>query len=772
MTNTFTWLHLSDLHLTCKNDGKDWTVKSINQDVVIRSLLDAIEKELIKKQQKPNLIFITGDLVHGGKAEEYQVAKEFCDQLLKITELPKQRLLIVPGNHDVNRDEIKPLHTKNWYQFENQDDVSEVLSDDDVSHILLRKLNNFYKFHNEFFDSEGSFKEHFIVAKPIEIPELNIKINLLGLNSALFAGYDGDDKKRLAFGSYQIDQALQTMDKSSILSIAFFHHPFSCFHNSEESIQNQIKQRADIILTGHLHDPNNLNQHDSSGKVVIIGAGASYETRTSENSFNLGVVNIETGEGKIQFYKYISRANRWTKNTDVNLDEDDGHFPFDLPSIKASNLSVPESKKITSTSFAQHKETRLQRATPTTPPQQSSKQVAEQIKIAILTANPINKRFEYKDLIHGFKKLKCEVYYHSLSCATLNELDGFDYIFILSKLIKNKVVIEDEYLGSNMISFKELEENIFTTELKGLFLFLNQAIDSESIAELSLPTVIYSELSKAEIQKFIFKIFKKRNITSFKDQHIANQENLELCILNNFFKPNTYKTSLPDEIDPRKTLHYVGRATDLEILCNRIIDLKNERNGFLTLKGSGGIGKTMTVKKITVELASRHFFPDGIDMESLKRIKEENRNKLRSDNSADVHRSCINDKIIHSLDSKSMIENNNGLVRLQSIMGKFAEQKLSQRDDLESIYHNAFTYNDRLIYFLSELEDSNKKLSLTLFNSLKGNFLKSITYINLFKYERYELLLYIDLVSSFFVDICTNINLIKEIKGSASLIYC
>ncbi len=34
MTNTFTWLHLSDLHLTCKKDDKDWTVKSINQDVV------------------------------------------------------------------------------------------------------------------------------------------------------------------------------------------------------------------------------------------------------------------------------------------------------------------------------------------------------------------------------------------------------------------------------------------------------------------------------------------------------------------------------------------------------------------------------------------------------------------------------------------------------------------------------------------------------------------------------------------------------------------
>ena len=38
MKDALTWLHLSDLRLTCKKDDDDWTVKSINQDVVIRSL--------------------------------------------------------------------------------------------------------------------------------------------------------------------------------------------------------------------------------------------------------------------------------------------------------------------------------------------------------------------------------------------------------------------------------------------------------------------------------------------------------------------------------------------------------------------------------------------------------------------------------------------------------------------------------------------------------------------------------------------------------------
>jgi 3',5'-cyclic AMP phosphodiesterase CpdA len=333
MNNTLTWLHLSDLHLTCKNKDKDWTVKSINQDIVIKSLLEAIDNLLIKKGQNPDIIFITGDLVHGGKEDEYQVAEEFCNQLLDKTGLNKQNLFIVPGNHDVNREKVESLHIKRWYPFDTQDEVSEVLSDSTISPVILSKLKDFYQFSNKFFGLDCKPEQHYIIAKSIEINKTNI--NLLGLNSALFAGYDGDDEKKLAFGLHQINEALTILDKN-YLTFAFFHHPFSCFHKCEESIQKQLKTKADLILTGHLHEPSNMSQRDTSGNAVIIGAGASYEKRTSENSFNVGVLDLETGKGKVQFYKFIEKqGNRWTKNTEINLDEDDnGRFPFEIPNLK------------------------------------------------------------------------------------------------------------------------------------------------------------------------------------------------------------------------------------------------------------------------------------------------------------------------------------------------------------------------------------------------------------------------------------------------------
>jgi predicted phosphodiesterase len=361
MNNTLTWLHISDLHLTCKDKNKDWTTKSINQDIVIRSMLDKIDKLINQNKLQPDLIFITGDLVHGGETDEYQAAEEFCRQLLGISKLTIQQLFIVPGNHDVKRSEISNVHLKRLYNFENQDEISEILSDRTFFPVLMKKFDGFYKFANEFLELDCQPNQHYIVAKSIEIHEKSLNINLLGLNSAWFAGYDGDDEKKLAFGLYQTNQAFQALGKDANLTIAFFHHPFECFHGCESSIQNQIKNKADLILTGHLHEPKNSYQHDANGKAVTIGAGASYDTRESDNSFNIGILDLETGKGKVQFYKYISDKNRWTKNTDVNLDEDDGHFPFIISSLQQNPLDIKDVSKavvltkITAQENAQHK---------------------------------------------------------------------------------------------------------------------------------------------------------------------------------------------------------------------------------------------------------------------------------------------------------------------------------------------------------------------------------------------------------------------------------
>jgi predicted MPP superfamily phosphohydrolase len=52
-------------------------------------------------------VFFTGDIAFSGRKEEYVIAEEFLAKLRKV--LPKRndtRVLLVPGNHDVDRDVV------------------------------------------------------------------------------------------------------------------------------------------------------------------------------------------------------------------------------------------------------------------------------------------------------------------------------------------------------------------------------------------------------------------------------------------------------------------------------------------------------------------------------------------------------------------------------------------------------------------------------------------------------------------------------------------
>ena len=138
-------------------------------------------------------------------------------------------------------------------------------------------------------------------------------------------------------------------------------------------------------------------------------------------------------------------------------------------------------------------------------------------RIAVLRANPLGHGEEdadYIDLLAEFKKLKCHVSLHPLNIATLNALADVDYIFILSRLIKNRVVIEDEFLASRSIELSELEQNIGCDQVRGVCLFLSNLSDSSSLpadalAELALPTLILPRQDKQQAASFCFQLFKK-----------------------------------------------------------------------------------------------------------------------------------------------------------------------------------------------------------------------------------------------------------------------
>ena len=96
--NKFSILHISDIHKI--------------EDVTYQSLLNSIKRDMVNWEnegiQKPSFIVISGDLIQGSDTDEkiekqYQEVTWLLEELTKlILDGCKERLIMVPGNHDVN----------------------------------------------------------------------------------------------------------------------------------------------------------------------------------------------------------------------------------------------------------------------------------------------------------------------------------------------------------------------------------------------------------------------------------------------------------------------------------------------------------------------------------------------------------------------------------------------------------------------------------------------------------------------------------------------
>lgn len=344
-------LHLSDFHFTADPKDGGSPVKAANRDAVNSSLLEQIEK-LVKDGQTYDLIVITGDIAFGGKKEEYTVAADFCKNLLVTTGLSADRLFVVPGNHDVIRDQVKKTHLK-WYAFSKLEEVSDILNDDDYFPILMRKFANYREFANSVMNRKLYDESKYFYVEKVSLQKsgTTVGINILGLNSVLFCGYDGDDNQKLVFGRPQIDATLRDRDKNAALSVALFHHPFHdphmpCYNPVNAEAENRLTHAADLILTGHLHTPKNSFVQTGAGAAIHIQAGASFESRDSQNAFDVIELDLATGKGQVQFYKYLSSDHIWIKNNEVNPHHENGVFHFEIKRLAEKPVVTPTSESI------------------------------------------------------------------------------------------------------------------------------------------------------------------------------------------------------------------------------------------------------------------------------------------------------------------------------------------------------------------------------------------------------------------------------------------
>ena len=346
-------LHISDLHCG-KEDGthgSQWRMR--------RVLGTAWEKNLreIAEDGVPDIVCFTGDLAQAGKAEQYAAVTEFLDQLLACLGLSKERLFVVPGNHDVDR----TVNKRQWQAMRKTAGESPT----GVTALMLGKkpfgyrtawcgkvLERQQQYRNwlaSYFPERKNICQHPHLGYRMELPGWDQPIHLVGLDSAWLAGNDAD-KGNLFLTDEQINRNLSDSQGNPLngIKIVMLHHPLADLADEAEARRRLAQCGVHVLLHGHVHDANLQRwkhpNHQQAALMLESVAGCLYETDRYFNCMQVLDFKLAAGQGcslrKIWLRSWSAKRNEWFddnsqyKNS-VNGRVEFAHTPASVPAASA-----------------------------------------------------------------------------------------------------------------------------------------------------------------------------------------------------------------------------------------------------------------------------------------------------------------------------------------------------------------------------------------------------------------------------------------------------
>ena len=279
MTDTFRWLHLTDLHWGSDGHRFDWG-----------NVIDDLCEDLDRLQNPKHLdgpfdaVFFTGDLVYKGEADDYTKVSAILESLISRTS-PKGRkpfFLAVPGNHDLVRpeDDDGALHLQHY--FENKNIHKKIWKDKEFSG--FKTIDGAFKNYTDWWETlsperfrkpdtwQGGYMPGDFSAS---LSCGDLSIGVLGLNTAFLQLAGGDFEGKLALEKEQLVHACgedyDKWEKRHHFNILMTHHPPNWLHpNSRDLYEGYLYKpsRFAFHLCGHVHS-NELEMFTVSGTETL-----------------------------------------------------------------------------------------------------------------------------------------------------------------------------------------------------------------------------------------------------------------------------------------------------------------------------------------------------------------------------------------------------------------------------------------------------------------------------------------------------------------------
>ena len=308
------WLHLSDIHLN-------------KRDVDSRRMRNRLLDYMKELGTQIDYIFITGDLRYAPMGEFAADTVDYINKLLSVTNLTVDRLFIVPGNHDIERDAEGRaeaiLESIKDYSPKDGALASDKMSAVHCGHTEFRKM--MHMIYHEDQEQAASYDDD---EKPHFVTETK-DFNIICIDTALT--YTKQRNNDLFIGTEYIMDLLEELNQDKP-SIILTHYSFDFLERSEQmQIVQLLKDfHVQLWLAGHEHTVLMRKQWDyfyefQSGNLM-------HEGEYTRSTIMIGTYDPASYNGIVEVHEWDS-DNGWFKMQNVGVHKED-YYAYELQNTK------------------------------------------------------------------------------------------------------------------------------------------------------------------------------------------------------------------------------------------------------------------------------------------------------------------------------------------------------------------------------------------------------------------------------------------------------